>query len=426
MSNVSLGLRLRPIRFAFLIRPDDQKHALEVFRINTCLWGGKYNPIIPFFKQLPKWWDKKGHRFESPKQILNGYLDFFEPDFIVEAEKGIAKELGFDPERVLQLSNILIQDGDRNRSGFGLSVNDLYGDLYLKEFQFTRRHKHGIIHVHTEDPSFKAFGACIFGAFPTQTKFQYFNHNFKYVFDPQEVILTDNSLLKLYKRRYTSALKIGQVKLDVDYNDHSDPALFLLNANESRDLIDFWNLRIVHRNVLAIPIQWLQVLSPFCKDFIIKNHRPLHGNPNGVMIHPTIMFSRSIAEVDGEEIYKKYLKVDKEGKHCFQQLYPPFWQPSPDFAFRITRPTLSANEKRIDVPVDIEKPEIRFEILWPEFAPKYGSRQQFANVVRFNSWGDKDQIATVFPCNYRNPEFPRFRLGRDKILPTAEGLALFP
>ena len=139
MSNVSINLRLRPIRFAFLIRPDDQKHTLEAFRINTCLWGGRYNPIIPFFKQLPKWWDKKGHRFESAKQILNGYLDFFEPDFIVEAEKGIASGLGFDPDRVLQFSDILMRDDDRDNVGFGLSVNNLYGDLYTKEFQFARQ-----------------------------------------------------------------------------------------------------------------------------------------------------------------------------------------------------------------------------------------------------------------------------------------------
>jgi len=37
MSNVSVDLRLRPIRFAFLIRPDDQKHVLKAFCINTCL-----------------------------------------------------------------------------------------------------------------------------------------------------------------------------------------------------------------------------------------------------------------------------------------------------------------------------------------------------------------------------------------------------
>jgi hypothetical protein len=94
------------------------------------LWGGKYNPIIPFFKRLPSWWERKGYRFGNAKQIINGYLDFFEPDFVVEAEKGLADGLGFDPERVLQLTDLLNRDGERGWNKYGLSVNDLYRDLY--------------------------------------------------------------------------------------------------------------------------------------------------------------------------------------------------------------------------------------------------------------------------------------------------------
>jgi len=426
MSEVSINLRLRPIRFAFLIRPDDQKHILTAFRINTCLWGGKYNPIIPFFKQLPKWWDKKGYRFESAKQILNGYLDFFEPDFIVESEKGIAGGLGFDPKRVLQLSDLLLRKDDRDRDGFGLSVNNLYGDFYKKEFQFVRRHKHNIIHVEPEDKSFSTFVACNFGAFPIQEKLKYFKDNYKDVFEPQLVVLTDESLLKLYKTRHASALKIGQAKLDVSCIGYSEPTLFVLNAHESRDLIDFWNLRIVRGNVLSVPTQWIQKLSPFCKEYIIKNYRPLPRNPYGVMIQTTVMFSRSIPEKESEEIYKKYLKVDKQGASCIQQWYPPIWRPSPEFMVRTTRPTLSASEKRIDIPINLEKPEITFDPLWPEFTEKYGNRHSIANVIKIEGWNVKDQIATAFPCNYRNPLFPKFRLGGEHLLPTTEGLVFFP
>ena len=114
MGSINVNIRLRPIRFAFLVRPDDKKRTLEIFRINTCLWGGKYNPLIPFFKRLPSWWERKGYRFENAKQIINGYLDFFEPDFIVEAEKGLADGLCFDSERVLQLIDLLKCDGERD------------------------------------------------------------------------------------------------------------------------------------------------------------------------------------------------------------------------------------------------------------------------------------------------------------------------
>ena len=159
MSSISVSVRLRPIRFAFLVRPNDKIRTIEIFRINTCLWGGKFNPIIPFFKRLPPWWERKGFRFDNAKQIINGYLDFFEPDFIVESEKGLSEGLGFDPERTLQLIDILKRDDERDWGRYGLSVYDLYGDLYKKEFQFERRYKHNIIHVEAKNRAFVNFVA---------------------------------------------------------------------------------------------------------------------------------------------------------------------------------------------------------------------------------------------------------------------------
>jgi hypothetical protein len=150
------------------VRPNDKKQTFEIFRTNTCLWGGKYNPIIPFFNRIPQWWERRRHRFENAKQIINGYLDFFEPDFIVEAEKGIASTLDFDQKRVIQLSNILVRDGDRHKEGHGLSVFNLYKELYHKEFKFVHRVKQKIVNVTPEDKNIELFSACVFGAFPQQ------------------------------------------------------------------------------------------------------------------------------------------------------------------------------------------------------------------------------------------------------------------
>ena len=426
MSNVSVSLRLRPIRFAFLVRPDDAKRTLEIFRINTCLWGGKYNPIIPFFKRLPPWWERKGYRFENAKQIINGYLDFFEPDFIVEAEKGLAEGLGFDPKRILKLTELLVRDGNRDREKYGFSVYDLYGDLYRKEFQFERRHKHNIVQVKAKEARFENFVACNFGDFPAQQRLKYFERAYNDVFEPGSISLDGDALSKLYKSGCAPPLRIGHAKLKVDYHEHQGPTLFILNAHQPRDLIDFWNLRAIHRNVLAVPVQWMEELSPFCKQFFLDNYRPLPGNPHGVMIHPTSMFSRSIAEGDIEEIHKSYLRVEKDGANVLQTWYPPIWREPPETMVRTMRPTLEAETKGIDVPIDEDKPEIRFDPLFPEFASEYGNRFRWANVVRMRDWSHRDQIATIFPCNYKNPSFPKFGLGRDQILPTTEGLVIFP
>lgn len=426
MNNINVNLRLRPIRFGFLVRPNDKQRLQQIFKINTCLWGGQYNPIIPFFSRLPPWWEREGLRFENAKQVINGYLDFFEPDFIVEAENGLSDGLGFDEKRVLQLEDLLQEDGEREREKYGLSVNDLYIDLYESKYQFERRHQHNIVNVASSEKKYSCFVGCVFGDFPTDEKLKYFEENFCDAFDPEQIQLNAETLRDLYRNSYTSALKVGNAKVKVSFHDHSDPTLFILDATQSKDLIDFWNLRAVNRGVVAIPVQWIAELSDFCKEFILESFRPLPGNPNGVMIRPKSMFSRSIDNKKIDDIFDNYIRVDKDGANCVQTWYPPIWREPPEIMVRTMRPTLEAATKSIDVQVNDDNYRVRFEPLYPEFSSKYGNRVRWANVVRLRDWSITNQVATVFPCNYKTPSFPNFKIGREDLLSTTEGFVTFP
>lgn len=427
MSYISASVRLRPVRFAFLVKPSDQKRVLEILRINTCLWGGKFNPIIPFFRQVPSWWDRHGHRFDTAKQIINGYLDRYEPDFLVEAEKGLADGLGFNSNRILQLPNVLQHADNRSWKGNGISTFDLYKELYHKEFQFERRHKHNITSVTAEAPIFEAFCACAFGGFPKQRNLQYLGSAFKDAFDPLEVTLNGAALAKLYGAGLTSALDIGHAKIKVDYHDHSDATIFVLNALEPKDLIDFWNLRTFQREIIAVPIQWIDELSDFCKSAIKRAYRPMPGNPHGVMLGANVMFSRSIPKEDIEGLHQKILVVDAPpGTNSRQDWYPPIWRPTPSDHVGSSRPTLKAAEKTFDVQYTEDNPDIRFDSLYPEFVEKYGNENRWANVIKLTDWSFENQIATVLPTDYKDPKFSPFRHGRDTFLPTTEGFVMFP
>jgi hypothetical protein len=426
MGDLTVNVRLRPVRFAFMVRPDEGANLRRIFEINTCLWGGIFNPIIPFFNRVPAWWDREGIKFYSGRQIINGYLDYFEPDFIVEATKGLADGFGVDAERILQLADILPRSDQRGEKGYGQTVLDLSRKLYREEFQFVRRHKHDIIAAKAAARTFDAFTTCLFGGFPKQDNLGYFAKAFQDAFEPERITLGAAELVKLYTAGFASALGMGTEGLEVNYNDYSEPTLFILNAREPKDLLDFWNYRAVHRDGVAIPVQWLPQLSDFCKEFILANYRPLPGNPHGVMIQPKSLFSRSIPTADIEGLHAQYLRVDKEGANTLQVWYPPIWRPSPQFMVRRTRPMVTAEEKKFDVPLNIEKPYIRFESLHPDFAARFGGEARWANVIRLRDWSYQDRIATVFPSDFRAPAIPRFRAGSEHLLSTNEGLVDFP
>ncbi|WP_245447731.1 hypothetical protein [Nitratireductor sp. OM-1] len=363
---------------------------------------------------------------ETATQVINGYLDFFEPDFLVEASSGLADGLGFEDDRVLQLNDVLTRDGDRDQRGHGLSVLDLYRELYRKEFQFTRRHEHGIVHVATREKPFQAFSACLAGDFPISDNLSHFEKTFIDVFDPETSVLDGNALAEFFRLGRLSALRMGHTKLTIDYHDHSDPALFVLDATKPQDLIDFWNLRAIRSNVLPIPMQWAGDLSAFAKKFVELNYRPLPGNPHGVMIQPHVMFARSIPTDVLDQIYSDHFRVEIEGANVRQDWYPQLWRPSPNFYMREMRPTLSADRKTFDLSIDPHKPDLRFEGLHPEFASEFGNEHRWANVVNLRDWGLNDQIATVYPTNHRHGLFTRLNFAAEDLLATTEGLVDFP
>ena len=445
MNNIRVDIRLRPIRFGFLVRPDDAEKVLEIFRINTCLWGGIFNPIIPFFESVPSWLESEGFHFENPKQMINDYLDFFEPDFLVEAEEGLAEGFGFDPKRVRSLADMIEEPGGNYADRYGLSVYGIYQDLYTKEFQFEQRHKDPVVHVQPADTAFANFAAANFGSFPIHEQFRYFEHNYKGIFNPKQIVLEAAELAKLYQSGYLSTLRIGCEKLQTLYKDFHDApllsTLFILDAHEPKDLVDFWNLRAIHQRVVAVPIQWIEELLPFCKQFIREDDRHQPNNPRSNTVSPVLMFSRSLSEGDVEEMVKNYSFAEEGDVYTIRRWGPTIWNKLSVQVASPTRPTLAADRKIMNVPIDGDNPEIRFDSLFPEFVSEY-NLFRVANVVRLQDWSgeeyvvrvrdriDNDQIATVFPCNYKNPSVPKFQpeFLREEVylLSTTEGLVSFP
>ena len=441
MNNIRVDIRLRPIRFGFLVRPDDAENVLEIFRINTCLWGGMFNPIIPIFESVPSWLEEEGFHFESPNQMINDYLDFFEPDFLVEAEKGLAEEFRFDPERVRKLADMIEEPGGNYVHRYGLSVHGLYTDLYAKEYQFEQRHKDPFVDIQPADTAFTNFIAGLFGDFPVQERLSYFQHNYKVIFNSMSVGLDAAALAKLYQSGYSSALGITCKDLQVGYNAPLLSTLFILDARESKDIVDFWNLRAIHQQVRAVPIQWIDDLSPFCKKFIRDNYRRQPDDASGRMVGPVLMFSRSLSEKDVEEMVGNFPFIEKGDVYTTQRWSPTIWYKLSEQVASPTRPTLAADRKIMNLPIDGDNPEIRFDPLFPEFISEY-NRFRVTNVVKLQDWSNtsqfvrlrdaskNDQIATVFPCNYRKPSVPKFQPEfqhkSDYLLPTTEGFVIFP
>src|SRR5574341_1037314 len=103
----SIGLRLRPIKLAFLVEPNDKAALLRAIQISSFLWGGVYNPIIPCFKRRPTNWQNRGFREPSCDEILEGYLNAFDPDFIAPIGKCANRSFNVGHRMMISAADIL-------------------------------------------------------------------------------------------------------------------------------------------------------------------------------------------------------------------------------------------------------------------------------------------------------------------------------
>ncbi|WP_257547133.1 hypothetical protein [Sphingopyxis sp. DBS4] len=424
MTNMHVDTRLRPTRFGFLVVPSDRAALATIFEISTCLWGGKYNPIIPVFASRPVWWDRGGPRIENAEQIINGYLDYFEPDILVETRPGQAEGMGYASERVITLQDVAPPSKQARNAWIetsGLDVGPLYRHLYEREFQFARNRPVKVVRISPEQPSLANLVGCLFGAFPQDGAFNELEHAFDEVFAPDHIILSGDTAADLIANNWLNPLRITHDGLEVEYCHRIDPRVFVFDGTHSGDLIDYWNLRAGVQPVVPIPIQYASELGSFVREFVKLNYRPLPGNSNGVMIHPTVMFGRSIATEAIEPLFEKHFRVDIEGANCVQPWYPAFWRPTSDIMVSPTRPKLTAAEASHSLPLDEESPALQFDMLKHPFADRFGGQARWANVVKLSDWSRDGRVATTYPEEYRESRRPNFGGGLGKIRSTSEG-----
>ena len=136
MKDLFITNKLRPTRIGFLVRPSDRASIRKIMRINACLWGGLYNPIIPVFRRPPSAWKNSFLPHEKITEIITGYIRFFEPDVYVESERGLIEKAGlskFQGEKVgLKLQKVGL---NIHSNGFNYSAGKCYPGFLEMHFQ---------------------------------------------------------------------------------------------------------------------------------------------------------------------------------------------------------------------------------------------------------------------------------------------------
>ena len=353
MTRGTVKVKLRPIKLAFLVHPNDKESLLKAIEINTFLWGGMYNPIIPTYKRIPPNWEGLPSKNLSAKNVVSGYLDNFDPDYVVPMGEctGYSLDVGYR-SKIDGVSEILKSVEKYGIPNYGIGLFEILKHLFNQELKFQQKYPQDICIPHFNN-RYHLFLASVFGVLPDNIESIFWKHsaealeakkvdcsasNYTEFFDSQ----------KLFLRRIT--------KHDLKPRGRRKHCTFFLDATKSLDIIDYWNLRAIGWNVLPVPRQFAQSdkTKQSLLDFVGENYA-------------TILKSRSISE-DECHNFSDLLDAslpDKKLERVLSIAYPRIWDES-------TRETNHAEccEVIVDTSehnVSTEREPIHFKTLDPKF-----------------------------------------------------------
>lgn len=258
MSSTTLFTNYRPLRIGFCVRENNIDDVVLAAKLNTLLWGGVYNPIIPIDEEA-----------KLASQLINLFkIDLLYP---VSDDQNIKKFIKNHkyiswPEYHGELLYERLENAARMRV---LDVSNIINFHWEKDFKHSKGSNCVLPSWSKEDPLAAVF-ALQYGAYPKELKLSYdhrvgFHKGLRA--KTHRIVKNTNLEPDLYGRVFPINLTEDRLLLYGGGRGWDSNGVFLGYHNNVQDLIDFWNLRASGIDLIFAPIDHIARVEE-----IIKKH----------------------------------------------------------------------------------------------------------------------------------------------------------
>lgn len=289
MESVHIDQRLRPARHAFVINAGDLGAALQAVSINTALWGGIYNPIVP----------------NSPTDHREGLLKEFDPDLLVNLTGGtLSADLGRRYEgRIVEAAELVrFDDRTQRRSlAVGFNILPVLREVHDKEIRFSTKATRAVLLLPASAPAWAEFSGFAHGSFKWLPALDSdFRDGFEKALratriDVPELTLPpefENALLPIEFTRYG----LRSFRDSANFSSH---IIFVGDHRNTEDLIAFWNIRATGRTVAFVPAEKFDTFEPIIRAVATQGRYRINEN---VENHADLQRGPSLSETRFQEI----------------------------------------------------------------------------------------------------------------------------
>ena len=414
-------INARPIRHAFLVDPTDVDSLQRVIEINTFLWGGKFNTIIPVFQQhIENWYDCGDI---TPQEVVSGYLNNFDPDCVVPMGGVSNSDLNLGDRNIIDHPSIFLAGAEIDgTAGYGISIFETLSH-YLKNNEFEIMGTPLEICMPRFSDHSHSLLSCLFGSLPEaiteilEQKFQ--NH-----LSVESVDISASNYVEYIRNqtdhrpnylftdqiRSRRAYLMGINTLGFSRLSSGWSFIFFFDADKPIDIIDYWNLRATGRTVYAIPKQFAQEedIKRFVLNLIDRNavNTDDTESDSTVWIRYAEFYRKVIksSSVSDEEFFEFFNEFFNSSEYIqFQGHYPPMWGKLPVDDTRGMR-SFSAGTAYHDIFDQPSNDGVIVKTLSPniktESSPTHTPR--FANEIYFSFYNDKLIATSVVPEGFKD------------------------
>lgn len=428
MLSGTLTSSLRPIRIAFVIPPRDRAAALEAVRINSFLWGGSFNPIIPYYRRIPRD-SQKFHGASCANDIFQGYLRTFDPDFVVRL--GSTKEADIDLGNYKEIDHgKILGSVSRDWSpAYGVGLVEILNDVIEEEFRFVRKDP---VSFDIPDVKDNLLWSAIFGGLhpkimnalePLMQRIPGYGVNPCELSNYFNYFASGNNFI----RRLTAH------KLEAAANGDTDPKAFLMDSNSITDIVMYWNLRALGWRILPVPVAAIAEsdVMTFASTFVDESYRPYPNNPTSfrcaTLMKGDAVDSASFAKFSDlmNRLTCSQISGDNQ-KFTTQDWVPRIWSAEQDVGSR---------HRRVDIQNDIGDIRLTpienvFDVKakFPGFAAShsYTATPRCANDLQISIYGETGVHAEVIPAGGRAMVEAVVNYGFLDFRCSTSGLVYFP
>ena len=349
MATTSFSIRYRPVRIGFLVEDGRIDDLVMAAGLNTLLWGGIYNPVIPISCE----------RLEFAEQLL----DLFSVDVlytISENEAVVAfKESHSSLRDPIYGDDSFYQDWHTRVYLNSYNIANYYWERELRHKPDRGQSNCFLLRWDNGDPLHSVF-ALQYGFFPTEYDLRDdCKRAFIEILRAKEVSLARDALLDPEFTTKISPLALTRSELTRQPHLLRGDGMYLGDENDFEDLLTFWNLRALGRNLLFLPRRNLDRFQQLVAAHLQKLDERLSSNPT--IEDRLSLYHRSAPDEEVSAI-RESLPIQKplENSRCDKIVWNGLNVKPVNFHFRWERAPVIVDRTHGGYEVNIQLPEMRF------------------------------------------------------------------